>query len=639
MKEFKFIISKKPYNNKDEAKGNSSYELIRFRKWKSSKIVTGTVKDLVDYYVSGHTVCPAYVPFGKQHIDDNVIEKHVAIVDIDNDAGEILTIKEAISLAEENGLHITAIYTSFSHTEEHPKFRIVFALDQAITDKATNEELHEALFSLFTKNNTHCADLSCSDFVRLFFGGKELICSDYTTMNTHDVILRTKKDTTGYTTKSMYEKMLRGEKVAPKTKKSSKKKPAVKEKAVKVKHPVIDMINKQDRMALRGMFKDMGVDVPLLQEDLFTWASHFDLSTLLGLPVGEFFRCIHTDHNDSDPSAMIYEDGGKQVYKCFGCMEKEHHENLIDIVMRETGLGLGATMFFIGDMFGVAIETDWQQEKKQAISYSRRYLQSEEFKTSYPDIYKRFTRNGSNQLRIAIQMLHLLEDNLSTEPLTIHGEPVLYKSNPQIAIYANVGLDSVKTHRKDFVHLEWMHDAKDEEITNKNVLNKSNALRKQKEQETGGKARRVSFTVIPELSHSVLKRMREIIKMDAELGATKGTNSYEQTKRAYGEEKASRDFAQDGGSTSNKHDEFFARFSAHIMTDIAVKNYCVENDAVEAMSQWYGKKTRERLAKECRGQLIAEYGLKRDRANDDNRTRLNITEDGVKGQVRIFFRA
>src|SRR5699024_5839533 len=59
------------------------------------------------------------------------------------------------------------IYTTFSHTEGHHKFRVVFYLEDKLTNNEQVLAIYNKLFEMF-----RTAAISCKDSSRFFFGGK-----------------------------------------------------------------------------------------------------------------------------------------------------------------------------------------------------------------------------------------------------------------------------------------------------------------------------------------------------------------------------------------------------------------------------------------------------------------------------------
>ena len=112
----------------------------------------------------GCTFSPA-VYNGKRR-KKNYIEQQLIGLDFDNG----VTFSEIKDLAEHYRLPILFAYKTFSCTEEHEKFRVVFALTNVITDSFTSE----AVIAMFMKIFGEC-DEACKDSSRMFFGGRGLL--------------------------------------------------------------------------------------------------------------------------------------------------------------------------------------------------------------------------------------------------------------------------------------------------------------------------------------------------------------------------------------------------------------------------------------------------------------------------------
>ncbi len=65
-------------------------------------------------------------------------------------------------------------YTSFSHSEAEHRFRLVFCIDEPITDRKYRDKLQNALCNAFGESDQVTKNPS-----RIFFGGKTLICNEY----------------------------------------------------------------------------------------------------------------------------------------------------------------------------------------------------------------------------------------------------------------------------------------------------------------------------------------------------------------------------------------------------------------------------------------------------------------------------
>lgn len=96
--------------------------------------------------------------------------QQVFALDIDNG----LTVSEAIEKCNQYNLMPAFIYTTFSSTPEHEKFRIVFILENEIDDIRVREFVQKSLMKVFPQTDTMTKDAA-----RLMFGGKEIVYSKF----------------------------------------------------------------------------------------------------------------------------------------------------------------------------------------------------------------------------------------------------------------------------------------------------------------------------------------------------------------------------------------------------------------------------------------------------------------------------
>ena len=101
--------------------------------------------------------------------NENFKEAYVLALDFDNG----ITIEEFQTKANDLGLAPSFIYKTFSHTEEHHKFRAVWRLNEVITMPQLKNALQLMIMEVFPQCDDACKDLS-----RLYVGGKELYYYD-----------------------------------------------------------------------------------------------------------------------------------------------------------------------------------------------------------------------------------------------------------------------------------------------------------------------------------------------------------------------------------------------------------------------------------------------------------------------------
>ena len=174
------IVSKYPLSvkvNLDSVayshKPTSDYAAIRIRMGNSTATQTIDAGLLFHLILRGHTFTPAAMSGTN---GNSWKEQAVFAVDIDNEnMSPPLTVERAREIMREAGIVPLFGYHTFSHTENVPRFRLVFASDEAVTDKATAEHITEGLQSLFPG-----VDKSGKDAARMFLGTNKGAAIEYT---------------------------------------------------------------------------------------------------------------------------------------------------------------------------------------------------------------------------------------------------------------------------------------------------------------------------------------------------------------------------------------------------------------------------------------------------------------------------
>ncbi len=158
MKKYEVSFNNKRYNSKP-----SGAEI--------GKISNGLYTNSIDFkelaYEVGENGCtfsPAV--YNGRRRKENYIGQQLIGLDFDNG----VTFAEIKDCAEHYRLPILFAYKTFSYTEEHEKFRVVFALSNMIYDAFTAEIIVSMLMKIFGE-----CDEACKDSSRMFFGGKGLL--------------------------------------------------------------------------------------------------------------------------------------------------------------------------------------------------------------------------------------------------------------------------------------------------------------------------------------------------------------------------------------------------------------------------------------------------------------------------------
>ncbi|MBR7084573.1 MAG: DEAD/DEAH box helicase family protein [Oscillospiraceae bacterium] len=96
--------------------------------------------------------------------NENFAEQQLFAIDVDDK----VTFSEVKERADRYRLPVLFAYRSFSWSEEHEKFRVVFAVDRVITDSFTAQVIQKMLMSIFPESDAHCSDLA-----RMYYGSNK----------------------------------------------------------------------------------------------------------------------------------------------------------------------------------------------------------------------------------------------------------------------------------------------------------------------------------------------------------------------------------------------------------------------------------------------------------------------------------
>ena len=147
---------------------------------KSLTQVNITIENLADALVHGASFKPGVLAGGNKA--ENWIEQQLFGLDFDDG----IRIEEAYNKVISLGITPCFMYTTFSHKEEHHKFRMIFCNDTVITDGNIRDKLQATLMGVIGG-----IDEVCFNRDRLFFGGKgkTVLYPDYDTrINAESII-------------------------------------------------------------------------------------------------------------------------------------------------------------------------------------------------------------------------------------------------------------------------------------------------------------------------------------------------------------------------------------------------------------------------------------------------------------------
>ena len=406
---------------------------------KSLTQVNITIENLADALVHGASFKPGVLAGGNKA--ENWIEQQLFGLDFDDG----IRIEEAYNKVISLGITPCFMYTTFSHKEEHHKFRMIFCNDTVITDGNIRDKLQATLMGTIGG-----IDEVCFNRDRLFFGGKghTVLYPDYDTrINAESIIEKYWNDD--------FEQYISNAKPKSKKKKDSTA-AGIKNKGRKSKNLIVyedntDAISTlnipllQERLGIKGDL--IGTDrrrysllVPTQspeaeksgrcengvyqfqsEAEMYNYINSIDLQEYLGVPSGTFC-CLLPTHEDNKPSAHIYiTDDGTQIYKCFGCNQAR---TIISITEQLAHCKRSEAINFIKRVYGIDYKpSEWVEQQRQLMIDSALYLDSEEFKETFPQINKLIRTRKADIQKILMHMTKYISDGLQLD-----GKPLFFAS-------------------------------------------------------------------------------------------------------------------------------------------------------------------------------------------------------------------
>ena len=183
QEELKYTILVYPKIFSDKEEASKSIGIIKNNILDHPKVLT--LKQIADLSLK----CAISFGYGKRLIKDdkksyrkiNWQYQQIIAIDIDNSNKEnsYLTYQETIKLCKKNKLKPAIVYTTFSHTEEHHRYRIVFALDEKINTQEEYSLIMQHICNVLSSNSYTIADTKSLDCCRIFYPGKDIVYTDY----------------------------------------------------------------------------------------------------------------------------------------------------------------------------------------------------------------------------------------------------------------------------------------------------------------------------------------------------------------------------------------------------------------------------------------------------------------------------
>lgn len=582
------------------------------------------IEDLADSLVHGATFKPGVLQGGNKA--ENWIQQQLFGLDFDDG----IRIEEAYNKVISLGIEPCFMYTTFSHKEEHHKFRMIFCNNNIITDGNIRDRLQATLMGIIGG-----IDEVCFNRDRLFFGGKGNIVlhpSYNARINVENVISTYWKDE--------YEQYISN--AQPK----KKYKPAASSKSKKsdslgtdkeytpYENLNVKAIKEHDIEHLRGILAHEPIQFDTKNEFWDYIYSELDIAELIDIDNPRSFCCVlHEDHN---PSANIFvTQNGVQKYRC--CSEnltlniKQLIEMLGDFKSEYKAIQ------FIMDIYNLSVkESQWSIEQRENIDMMINNITLNKLQEMCPQADK----NIKYAKDTLLMMLSIAKNNIYSEKFsTDDGEIVFFITNKRLAEYMGKGnsqkkIDKVSQYIKMLVYHDLIRILDDKQIP-KELLFK--AINYSGTDKRAGK--HISFYAVPSW---VVQQLRTIENKGIrwkDKGYRIGGVSFDMFYRSEGFDVAASLYPQykkrknEYGeiverTTTAASDERTMQIADVILKCIQNNGYCTEREIIYILGNQYRYVITETQLKRSLVEIMDSYGLKKVKANKALKEQFQIESNG-----------
>lgn len=595
--------------------------------------------DLFREICRGVTFRPAATN-GKSDFD--FVSQQVFCVDIDNSHGkkpvsepERLTPAQAIDKATAAGLKVTFCYPTFSDSDALRKCRLLFVLDEPVTDRKLQERIANHIVDIFGR----AADGACTNPGRLFYGtNKSPILTDTNAINSLKEIVAGLPD---------------------KTISKPRKKAEIRKGGTLYNIPLqrtsrtsnIELIRAGNVKELR---KRLGSKKPKIFDNSEAFLkyvySELDIAKLLEISRPKKFHCIF--HDDEEESGSIFTDfHGNQRYVCHARKRNKDDDGKC-IAARGIGLNIKQifeilmdarseyrTFEFIKQIYNLEVkETEWSAEQKANIDAIIQCMTSTGG-NGFSDICPTAAKTTKYATLIFLQILNIARNNIYPQRQEDADENVIFSvSVRQLAkACGKSSIGKVNNYLKMLIYHRMLEIVPDEEIPKK-MLDAANAYTRRKGEENH---RRINFYRIPSW---VIERTQLI---DTQGERWKRYNyrlnaiSYEVFFRGDEEEKKmakilypqTATYTTKTGetverTTTKKSNENTGILTKILLEQIEEHGYSTEAKVIEQARRQIGRMVAEVQIKKSVNQIMEKHNLQKIRAKKAVKESFGIESDG-----------
>lgn len=538
---------------------------------------------------------------------------------LDFDSGT--TIDNELQRAETFGLKPNIIYKTFSHTEEHPKFRMVFCFDKPIADSALRDKIQHKIGGLFPNSDSKCMNAD-----RLFFGGKELVKLNDSHFTNFEWFESTFSLDTG--------EAFRGKKPIGYCEQKVPISFEIDKEYLDKQIIAIRSLNICEKKSVQkdNMGTDMKINIYNSSQyihikdlvatpqcvancqELYKLLMRIDLSEYLGVHIGTKMRCILPDHEDAKPSAHIYiSDDGTQLYKCFGC---DDALNIVQLTMRLANCRKTTAVKFISGLYNIKLkESEWIMDQKRQIDAFRHIIYLKQFQDTLPNLSIVLGRRK----KYLEKMLDFIYDNIKDD-LIVGDYPVVFASYDTLMTHFGIRKREIVAQSiLLFTLLGLIVKVPISQIPKQYMETTIEIQRKHRHHKT------TNYYQMGDFGISNLNKADAMARVLKEKGMTYKGLTREFVYRTFGQEAADRCFPQykreNAIGMSTKSDDAVISIAIFINKRIKKQGYCLVKEIT--LNKKYDLQWRKAIA-----EILESYGWQKRKLNKELKEKFKVNAKG-----------
>lgn len=565
-------------------------------------------KELAESLANGQTMVLGVM---KNEVRKKVNLNYQEVIALDFDDNTTIEEIESNEFIKQNA---SFIYTTFSHTEGHHKFRVVFFLENKLTNNEQVLEVYNKLFNMFPT-----ADISCKDSSRLFFGGKS-----YTEINFNNRLnVNTIVD------------LPKGSPIAERQEQLE----------LAVDNTKVDDVNIKPTWWLIRHGHDDLVKARLSkykatthhQATAMEYVKSLNMGEVLDLPTERNFNDLFTE--DANPSANVYklEDSEVWLYTRHSSDEsKRFTGSIIQVVqkLKKTHF-IGALMYLIEVMDIDFKATKEIQRLINEIEIYSALLLSSDLKKTYPHVAKIFKDGRTNYASDVVQILQIAKNNV----VEIDGEIRMISQLSVRELAERIhGTDKKKNRVSKVLNLmsttDWLDKLSAEDLP------EAIKTKLVEYQEANNRKYRKNVIEFKYLGSDFFGQLNNKCEVMLDKGFTaKATLTKEGLQNTFNETEANKVFSQDTDRKISKLSRNVETEAVHfIMESIEDKGYVEEKAVIKHLSNFIGKSLSDYKFKQLRSKITEGYSLERVRLNKTLKKEFAVSDKYAQTQAPSIFK-